>query len=84
MVTLTCCLRFADGESVSAEISANSLLEDAFVSYQGPVQRLPVAPVSASGIEMKAYFKSFARELNAKISLKVDEGPLPTLEETAS
>src|ERR1041385_6602644 len=65
MFTLTCCLRFNDGQSVTAKINAKSRTEDVAVSYGGPVERLPLVQETANGIELRAYFKSFARELKA-------------------
>jgi hypothetical protein len=82
MLTMTCCLRFSDGQSVSAELNASSRLADAPVSYHGSVERLPVAPVSASEVEIEAYFNSFARELHAQLCLQVDEDPPPNVEGT--
>jgi len=78
MVTFRCCLRFPDGAEVSATLGAGTPLDDAAIFYEGPLERLPVAPVTASAIELKAYFQSFGRELNARYSERLDQEP-PTL-----
>ena len=65
MLTLTFSLRFRDGETVVASIKAHSRMEDALVTYAGPAKRLPFLPPTANAVELRAYFKSFARELKA-------------------
>jgi hypothetical protein len=68
MLHLTCSLRFADGETVVAKVSARSKIEDASVVYSGAVERLPVCPDLATVVELRAYFASFARELRAGLT----------------
>ena len=66
MITLICSLRLADGQIIAAQIVAESQLEDVPVVYSGPTGRLPLLPAKASGIELRSYFRSFARELGAQ------------------
>lgn len=68
MQTVTFELRFSDGKCLTALLNANSCLEDVPVSYRGPLSRLPLAPVTASGVELRAYLRSFARELGATLT----------------
>jgi hypothetical protein len=72
MTILTFYLRFGDGECVTAQIQANSNFEDATVVYDGPLERLPLAPQAASAVELRAYLQSFARELGAHFTEKSD------------
>ena len=65
MITLALSLRFIDGQTVTAQISAKTETEDAPVSYSGPIDRLPFTLEKANAIELRAYFRSFARELHA-------------------
>ena len=84
MLTFRCCLRFSDGEKVVGQLTADSLLEDAAISYEGPIQRLPVVPPLANAVELKAYFKSFARELQARYSEKLEQEPVGLADETTA
>jgi hypothetical protein len=84
MLTFRCCLRFSDGEKVVGQLTADSLLEDAAISYEGPIQRLPVVPPIANAVELKAYFKSFARELQARYSEKLEQEPVGLADETTA
>ena len=68
MITQICCLRFVDGQTITAQIKATSKTEDASVFYSGPVERLPLNSERANAIELKAYFQSFARELHAEFA----------------
>jgi hypothetical protein len=68
MITQTCSLQFTDGQVVTAQVVANTGIEDASVSYSGPVERLPFNPLTANAVELRAYFKSFARELRAGLT----------------
>jgi hypothetical protein len=77
MLTLTFSLRFADGQKITARIDASSNLEDAPVCYHGPLDRLPLAPRVASGVELRAYLQSFARELKAHLSEEIQVSDLP-------
>ena len=83
MLTFRCCLRFGDGEKVTAELIADSPLDDAAVIYDGPVQRLPLTPPMASAVELKAYVKSFARELTARYSEELQQDPVILPDEMA-
>ena len=65
MITLTFCLRFTDNQNVTAQIKAANKTEDTPVSYSGAVERLHLSLQTANAIELRAYFKSFARELHA-------------------
>ncbi len=68
MLTCICCLRFVDGAIVTARIEAANRTEDATVTYSGAVKRLPLTSEKANAIELKALFKSFARELKASFA----------------
>lgn len=78
MFTLTCSLHFSDGQSVTASLKANSKTENALVHYSGPVKRLPLVARKVTAVELRAYFKSFARELRAKYAEEeVDDRVVP-------
>ena len=62
-VTQICTLRFGDGATVAAQLSASSPYEDCRVEYSGAVERLPVCFEFASSVLLNALFRSFAREL---------------------
>ena len=76
MLTLKFRLEFDDGKRIGAQIRAESNLEDAPVSYTGPLNRLPLTPARASAIELRAYLQSFARELGAEFFEEVEGMPV--------
>lgn len=65
MLTQTCSLRFANGQIVTATVTAQTENHDGPVLYSGSVDRLPLRPRTANAVELRAYFQSFARELHA-------------------
>ena len=70
-VTQICTLRFRDGLSVSAQLSASSPYEDCPVAYSGAVERLPARFEFASAVLLNALFRSFARELRVSFAEEI-------------
>jgi hypothetical protein len=68
MFTQTCSLLFRDGTIITAQVTADTEIEDGSVWYSGPIERLPLHPATASACELRAYFSSFARELQARFT----------------
>ena|ERR1051326_1611391 len=81
MLTLTCFLRFRDGEVVTGRLKAGCKTQDVAVAYSGPAKRLPITPRQASAIELVAYFKSFARELNAQFTQEEKDDQVVVVQE---
>lgn len=78
MFTLTCSLLFRDGQKVTAQVEAISKTEDVLVHYAGPVKRLPLVAPRVTAVELRAYFKSFARELKAQYTeVEIDDRVVP-------
>ena len=71
VVTQICTLRFRDGASVAAQLTASSPYEDCSVKYSGAVDRLPVRFEFASSVLLNALFRSFARELRVSFEEEI-------------
>ncbi len=67
MLTVNHILKFKDGRSVSATLSARSPQGDYPVEYSGDVSRLLRKFEKSDPFVLEALFKNLARELNAEL-----------------
>jgi hypothetical protein len=68
MIKQTCTLKFSQGETVTAEVTAASPEEFASVEYSGDVARLPRRHEKVNAAVLRIFFQNLALELGAEYS----------------
>ena len=67
MLTVKHVLKFKDGQTVSASLSARSPQGDYPVNYTGEIGRLPRTFENCDPFTLEALFQNLARELDAEL-----------------
>ncbi len=69
-------MHLADGRRVSGRIQTDSPIRDAAVRYSGDVHLLPFRCPAANSLVLRALFRSFAEDFNARYQEDMVERPV--------